>query len=308
MRGMGFGEFYIDGFSQEEARREQGDVTPFMVSSTPSYFETVGLRILRGRTMAGGDVDGAPAEVVVNEAMARLAWPGRDPIGRCMHFGSRENPCYAVVGVVEDARWDAVIETQPRAQYYVPLGNLPTQGLTGRVLIVRAEPGLAGQIAREVQNALREAFPTANASAHAMTERLEPEYRPWRLGATLFLAFGFLALLVALVGIYSSVSYGVSQRTHEFGVRSALGAQVRTIIGQVVAEGLRTVALGVVLGIALALAAGRLLAAMLYGIAPGNPVVLLLVAGCLLVVAAIAAAVPAWRAGRVDPMTALRVE
>jgi hypothetical protein len=279
-----------------------------MASVTPGYFKAVGLRFLHGRTIDGGDVDGGPAEVVVNEAMARLVWQGKDPLGTCMRFEKRENPCYTVVGVVEDSRWGYVIEPEPKPQYYLPLGNLPGEESSVRVLVVRAGPGSAKPVAAEVRAALAEAFPAANVTARRMLENLEPEYRPWRLGATLFTAFGFLALLVAIIGIYSTVSYGVSQRTHEFGVRAALGAQLGDVVRMVVGEGLRTVAIGAVLGIGLALAAGRLVSAMLYGVSPTDPLTLVLVPGLLLAVAAAAAVLPAWRAGRVDPMTALRAE
>jgi ABC-type antimicrobial peptide transport system permease subunit len=141
-----------------------------------------------------------------------------------------------------------------------------------------------------------------------MTANLEPEYRPWRLGASLFTGLGILAMIVAVIGIYGTVSYGVTQRTHEFGVRVALGAQVGDVVRQVLGEGLRTVFVGVAVGVVLALAAGRLIAAMLYGIAPRNPAVLAMVSAALLGAAAVAALVPAWRAARADPLTALRAE
>jgi ABC-type antimicrobial peptide transport system permease subunit len=141
-----------------------------------------------------------------------------------------------------------------------------------------------------------------------MMANLEPEYRPWRLGASLFTALGLLAVAVAVVGIYGTVSYGVTQRTHEFGVRAALGASAGDVVGQVVGEGVRTVAVGVALGIVLSLAAGRVVGAMLYGIAPRDPGVLGSVAIGLLAVAALAALVPAWRAARADPLTALRAD
>jgi predicted permease len=307
MRGFGVKQFFADEF--ELVSFSSSDIgTPFMAPVTPSYFEAVGLRFLQGRSMAGGDADGGPAEVVVNEAMARLVWPGRDPLGRCMRFDKRENPCYTVVGVVENARWGYVIEPEPKPQYYLPLGNLPGQESTGGTLLVRAGPGMARQITADVRAALTNVFPEGDVQVRRMLENLEPEYRPWRLGATLFTAFGGLALLVAVIGIYSTVSYGVSQRTHEFGVRAALGARRADVLRLVVGEGLRTVAIGAALGIALALAAGRLISAMLYGVRPGEPLALLLVSGLLLSVAALAATVPAWRAGRIDPMVALRTE
>ncbi len=135
---------------------------------------------------------------------------------------------------------------------------------------------------------------------------LEREYRPYRLGATLFTTFGLLALVVAVMGIYSTITYDVRQRTHEFGVRVALGAGMATLVRQVVGEGIRTVSVGVLAGVAAAVAGGKLIAALLYGTAPGNPVVLAAVALVLLLVAALAAALPAWRAARTDPLVALK--
>jgi putative ABC transport system permease protein len=241
----------------------------------------------------------------VNEATARLLWPGREALGRCMQFMKPESPCHTVVGVVENARRSSVIETA-EPHFYVPIDHPAAGSFGASVLVVRA--GAVAAATREMRTVLREAFPSAEPTVTPMAQNLEPEYRPWRLGATLFTAFGLLALVVAIVGIYSTVSYGVSQRTHEFGVRIALGARIGDVLRQVVGEGLRTVAIGVVLGVVLALAAGRLVAALLYGVSPSDPLVLLLVPLVLLAVAALAAVVPAWRAARVDPVTALRSE
>src|SRR5207248_6813231 len=125
---------------------------------------------------------------------------------------------------------------------------------------------------------------------------------------TLFSALGFLALVVAVIGIYSTMSYGVSQRLHEFGVRIALGARLADVLRLVIGQGLRAVAAGAALGIVLALATGRLVASLLYGIAPSDPVVLVLVGLTLMTAGAFAAFVPAWRAARVDPVSSLRAE
>jgi putative ABC transport system permease protein len=141
-----------------------------------------------------------------------------------------------------------------------------------------------------------------------MSEALEPHYRPWRLGATLFSLFGVLAGLVAALGVYSTVSYSVSQRTHEFGVRVALGARLGDVVRHVLGEGLRMVVIGVATGVTLSLLAGRLVAALLYGIEPGDPGTLSVVVLTLLGVATVAALVPAVRASRVSPLTALRTE
>lgn len=304
MRGFSFLTFYAGPDSSGSFRANH----PTMSAVTPTFFQAAGLRMLRGRTFGGGDAATAPAEVVVNDAMAALVWPGREAIGQCLQFLKRENPCYTVVGVVETVRRDHVVETEPGPQFYLPLGNTPLREVNGTTIIVRTRPNASAAAAAELRLALRRAFPAAEPRVTPMTQNLEPEYRPWRLGATLFSALGLLALVVALFGIYSTVSYGVTQRTHEFGVRIALGAGIGDVLRQVVGEGVRTVMLGVALGVMLALAAGKLVAALLYGIAPQNPAVLGLAAVTLLVVAALAAIVPAWRAARVDPILALRAD
>jgi ABC-type antimicrobial peptide transport system permease subunit len=139
-----------------------------------------------------------------------------------------------------------------------------------------------------------------------MAAAMEPEYRPWQLGATLFTLFGVLAALVASIGVYSSVSYAVSQRMHEFGVRVALGATWRRIVGDVIGDGVRTVAVGVAAGVLLALITGRMIASLLYDVTPKDPVAIGVSAIVLLVVAAVASFAPAYRAGRSDPLSALR--
>jgi putative ABC transport system permease protein len=159
-----------------------------------------------------------------------------------------------------------------------------------------------------VRAALRQEFPAAQPVITQLSTALEPQYRPWRLGATLFSLFGGLALVVAAIGIYSTVSYDVNQRTQEFGIRVALGARLPDVIRHVLFDGLRTVGAGVLLGIVGALFGGRLIASLLFGIAPSNPGIIGAVAVGLLLVAIIASLGPAWRAGRVDPMSALRLE
>jgi ABC-type antimicrobial peptide transport system permease subunit len=160
----------------------------------------------------------------------------------------------------------------------------------------------------EMRTMLRAEFPSVYSRSTTMAEAMEPDYRPWKLGATLFTLFGMLALVVAGVGVYSSVSYGVSQRTHEFGVRVALGATTGNVLSQVLAEGLQTVVIGVVAGIVLALAAGRLIASLLYGVKAGDPVAMLVASWTLVAVAAIASLIPAWRAAKANPVEALRAD
>ena len=172
-------------------------------------------------------------------------------------------------------------------------------------IAVRTEEAMVPAVVRQLRSVIAEEFPGGEPLIEPMSTVLEPHYRPWRLGATLFTLFGVLAGLVTALGVYSTVSYGVSQRTHEFGVRVALGAQFGDVIRHVMGDGLRMVGVGVAVGVVLSLVSGRLVAALLYGITPRDPGALALVVATLLGVAMIAALVPAGRASRVDPVTAL---
>lgn len=305
MWGVSFIEFY----SGNDSSGTFGRRAPAVSAVSPSFFRATGIRLLRGEGFSGGDVAAGPAEVVVNEAAAAVLWPGREALGECLRFErARESPCYRVVGVVENARLMRVIEKEVAAQFFLPLGNVPSGDWSGAVIVARTRPRGTAAASAALTSALRRAFPTAEATVTSMSESLEWEYRPWKLGASLFTAFGLLALLVALVGIYSTVSYGVSQRTHEFGVRVALGARVSDVLRHVIGSGVRAVAVGVAIGVALTIAAGRLIASLLYGVEPSDPAVLLLVSVTLVAVAALASLSPAWRAARVDPVTALKTE
>jgi hypothetical protein len=278
---------------------------PTFFGVSNDFFTTVGMRMVRGNGFPRGGPAGQ--QVVVNEAFANALWPGENPIGRCIRFEKPDAPCYAISGVVETARQSRIIE-EPKAQYYLPLDRMPVPGWPAGAIVVRSDPRVRSLVVGEIRRGIQQEFPTGYPSIKGMSEIVEPQYRPWKLGATLFSLFGALALLVAAVGIYSTVSYSVNQRTHEFGVRIALGARVGDILRHVVGDGLRTVVVGVAIGILLALAAGRLIASLLYGITPSDPAVLLVVAAVLVTIAVIAALSPAWRATRVDPVSALRAE
>jgi predicted permease len=289
-----------------EADTTKKHMAPTFTAVSAEYFETTGLRFVRGATFS---TDGSPAQsVVINEEMARQWWPNENPIGRCMRFGSPTATCFRISGVVETASRDHVIEQKPEAQYYMPLGSPPVQRWVPDVLIVRSNPQSRAAVGAEIRSTLREAFPGGRVVITQMSDALDGEYRPWRMGATLFTLFGVLALIVAIVGIYSAVAYTVGQRLFEFGVRVALGARTADVLGTVVSGALRVVGLGVILGVAGALAGGRLVTSLLYGVEPSDPGVLLLSALLLLVVAVVAALVPAWRAARVNPVTALRAD
>ena len=273
---------------------------------TANYFAATGTRLLRGRTFAAAGADGA-STVIVNQAMADALWPDQDPIGRCIRFNTATNPCATVIGVAETAILSNVGE-KPNPSFYVSADRAPFPTWGGTTMIVNAPADRIQVVAAAVKDILRAEFPGAIPVTTTMSTVMAPEYRPWELGAKLFTAFGVLALIVATIGVYSSVSYAVTQRTHEFGVRLALGARANDVLRQVLGEGLRTIIIGVGTGIVLALGAGRVLGSLLYGVEPYDPFSMGVVVIVLVLVALVAALRPAWRASHADPVAALRAE
>jgi predicted permease len=277
---------------------------------SPSYLETVGIRVLGGRSLTTNDGSGVTSAVLVNETMARTLWPGQIAIGQCLIQRARTDACSTVVGVVSDAHEMGIDEDphSPVMRFYRPVTDTGQWG-AARTIALRATPGHAPVVADEVRRALRTRFAGWGApSVRLMTDYMSWELRPRRVGATLFSVAGLLALLVAIVGTYGTISYTFGQRAHEIGVRVALGAQPRNVIRLVVGEGVRMVLIGVLIGVALALAAGQVVASMLFRTSPRDPVVLVVVSVSLLVVTVAACLAPAWRALRVDPASALRAE
>lgn len=290
-----------------EADTSRGKPEGFYNAVSPGFFEATGTRLLRGRSFSRGAAGRVEPAVIINQAMADSLWPNQGPLGRCIRFEKPDAPCRTVIGVVQTALLIGVKEN-PTPHLYLPLENMPFPSWGVRDVVLRVDPARLTRVLGEVRAMLRAVFPGVVMTTSTMAATMEPEYRPWQLGATLFTLFGALAALVAAIGVYSTVSYAVSQRMHEFGVRVALGATGRAITGQVLGEGVRSVGAGVVAGIALAIVGGRVIASLLYGISPGNPAVMSLAGGSLLVIAALASFAPAWRAARSDPVTALRVE
>ncbi|HEU4628281.1 MAG TPA: ABC transporter permease [Gemmatimonadaceae bacterium] len=280
---------------------------PLLNLATPEFLRTLGVRVVRGRGFTAGDRPGTGHVVVVNETAARRLWPGREALGQCVKLGAADTlPCSTVVGVVEDVRWDD-LRAEPRLQLYGVLGQQPEE-IPLRTLVVRTAGDVDG-VARAIERAAYEVAPRlVFVRATPLAASLEPELRPWRLGASMFTAFGALALVIAAVGLYSVLAYAVAQRTQELGVRLALGAGAGAVLRLIVGEGLRVVTSGVVLGLVAALLLGRRLEALLFDVSPHDPLVVGGVAAALLLVAFLASVVPAWRATRVDPNVALRTE
>lgn len=278
---------------------------------SPSYFATTGIRLLKGRLFTGADRSGAPANYFVKEpyratiisaAMAKALWPNEDPIGKCFVIGIMDG-CVPVVGVVSDAHVSDVVESESM-QYYVPL-----RPNGGNALTIRVRPGQEAQASQLLWHALRRRFPSAEPPiVQSLADVVAPQMRPWRMGASLFSGFGVLALIIAVVGLYGLISYTVTQRSWELGLRLALGAQRTSIMSLVVREGLGFVALGIAVGTVLSLLSGRAIAALLYETSPYDPRVLASVALLLIACAAAASFAPGWRASRIDPASALRAD
>jgi predicted permease len=281
---------------------------PWVSAVSSDHFTTVGTRVLRGRGFTPADRAGSERVMVVNETMAERLWPQEDPLGKCVKVMSE--PCARVVGVVEDARRSALDE--PRAmQYYVPLGQQTSIG--GATILIRPRCGEAARCAVRMADLVRSELlridPTLGFIDVAPLERgLELQVRPWRLGATMFGIFGAIALVVAALGLYSVIAYGVAQRSHELGVRVALGAQRRAIVWLILRQGMVAAAMGVAIGLTMALVAAPFLQPLLFRVPADDPVVFGLVAMTLLAVAVGATILPALRGARSDPMRALQAE
>lgn len=266
------------------------------------YFETLGTTIVRGRGITREDRNGPARVAVVSERLAKAVWPGANAVGQCVKIGADSMPCSEVIGVARDVRWGSLGDDD-RMQIYEPM-SLQDSG----VLFVRAagDPALLAEpLRRELQRLMPGA---AFVNVRQVAVALDPVLRPWRLGATMFTLFGTLALLVAAVGLYGVIAYSVAQRTHEVGVRMALGARRADVVRLVLGEGIRVAVAGVVLGTLAAIAVGRFAASMLFGISPYDVTTLAQVGIVLLAVAGVASLVPAWRAARVDPNAALRAD
>jgi predicted permease len=289
---------------------------PIDVLVSPEYFSTVGLHLVAGRTFESTDRAGMTPVAVVGRTMAGVVWPGENPIGKCILTFARTAACTTVVGVVDDIHTNGVVEPKRFMQVYLPFAqNAQLDSLRfgargiGRVVLVRTLPGTEAAVMKAALRVARDHLPGVDAlRANDMAQVLEPKLRPWRLGATLFSALGVLAAVVAVLGMYSVIAYAASQRAHEMSVRMALGARAQDILTLVAGEGLRVIFVSIAIGIGFAVALGRLVASLLYGVSTHDPVVLT-GAGVLLALMGLAAILtPALRAARSDPASALRAE
>lgn len=269
------------------------------------YFRTMGIRLLSGRLMTPADDSLAPKVAVISERMAREVWPGQDAIGkRIALLDPDEKGWRSIVGIVADVRESGLDQAAPWQMYY-PLSESPSESvaLVARGALPEAE--LLGALRR----VLRDVDPDQAVVRTAMLDDLVNASLTTRRSNTwLITAFGALALLLAAIGVYGVVSYGVTQRTRELGIRAALGARKGELLRLVLREGLVLGLIGTALGIGGAIALTRLLRAMLYGVTPGDPVAIGGAALLLMIPVAGAALLPARQAARLNPADVMRAE
>jgi len=283
---------------------------PDQVQSIPSisvsadYFRTMGIPIIQGRAFSERDDVNAPKVVILNQTMAHEFFPNENPIGRRMVMGQGANALATVVGVVGDVR-NRGLDAQAQAAFFVPFPQSPDSTMEV-ALFTAVEPTSMVTAVRNAVAAIDPEQPVFDIST--MDERLAASVAPRRFNLLLLASFALLAMLLASVGIYGVVSYAAVQRTHEVGVRMALGAQRRDVLKLILAQGMVLLLIGIGVGLIGAFLLTRFLSALLYGVRPTDSATFAAVSLLLAAVAIVACYIPARRANRVDPMVALRYE
>ena len=276
-------------------------------ATSAGYFRTLGIPLIRGRWFDDRDTIDAPHVALINQALAKARWPGRDPIGHIIEFGNMDGDLrpLTIVGVVGDIREDS-LETPPKPAVYVDYRQRPqsTRHFTA-VVQTETRPAEIMTAAREV---IRELDPNVPPAFETFDRVFASSLRARRFSLTLVGAFAATALLLAMTGLYGVMAFSVSQRTGEIGVRIALGASAQDILSMVIRQGLRTTLLGVAIGVLGALALSRTLQSFLFGLSANDPLTFAMITGALIAVALLACYIPARKAAKVDPIVALRYE
>jgi putative ABC transport system permease protein len=299
----GGGPFTIQGHPTES---DADAPTAYRCVISANYFQTMGIPLLRGRGFTERDRDGGPTVLIINEAAARRYWPGQNPVGSHLSFTTGRTPptWLEIVGVVKNVLHDGP-ELPAKPTVYIPFLQWPQQFM---VTVVRTETEPAGLI-----SAVRGVIATVDKDqpvlmTRSMADIYSDSIAQRRFNTALIVGFGAVALLVAMVGVYGLTGFAVSQRTHELGVRMALGAERLNILKLVLAQGFRLTILGLACGLAAAFFLTRFLSKLLFHVPQTDPATFIAISVCLGGIALLASYIPARRAMRVDPMVALRYE
>jgi hypothetical protein len=275
------------------------------------YFRTLGTSSLRGRDFTSTDVLGSPPVAIVTEPLARLLWPGEDPLGQCITLhgqpGDPSVDCATIVGVV-GGFWSWTILERGDLGVYTPSAQNANPFRRVPLMYVRSSgdpAAVAAGVRRAIQQTHRE-LPAVTITL--MRDRLGRELRPWRLAATMFAAFGAVGLVIAAVGLYGVVAFSVAQRSAEMAVRMALGARTRNVLSAVAGPALRAVVVGLVAGTVVALGARRWIGPLLFQTSPSDPWIILGADTLLFVIAVGASCIPTARVLRRSPAEVLRVD
>ena len=277
--------------------------TSFNNQVQPDYFRAVGVHVIKGREFTEADSATAPKVAIVNETFSNKIWPGQDPIGKIFRT-EKDGPAIQVVGLTRTGKYTFLYET-PQLFVYFPVVQRYVAAATLMVYSQDDPLRLVGPVRDQIQQ-LDGSLPVFDVNTMEAHVEYGKPLLPARLGAMLVGAFGMLGLVLATVGVYGVVSYSVSQRTHEIGIRSALGAQRQNVLGMVLKQGMTMALIGTAIGIVLAFLLFRGLHSVLYGVASSDLVTLAAVSGLLLAIAFVASYIPALRATQVDPVVALR--
>ena len=302
--GSNWNSVFIVG-DQPVPPRAELPTSAFTPVST-EYFETMGVRLVNGRGFTAADTEKSASVTVINETLARRFWPNENPVGKRLKQGWPENetPWREVVGVVSDVKLNGVDQETP-LQAYLPLAQEPARDLA---LVVRTQgaPLLLAAAVEETVHAIDKDLPVFN--IRSMDQLLDNGIARQQLTMVLLAGFAGVALLLAAVGIYGVISHSVSQRTHEIGIRMALGAQAGDVLKLVAGQGMGLAIVGVAIGVGASLVLTRLMSSLLFGVTPTDPLTFAAISVLLASVALLACYFPARRATKVDPMVALRYE